>query len=171
MRPISLVHAALAALLLCAATPGARHAAVAADAAQPGAATPQADTTQADPGAPVVSDAWVRRVPPAARMTAAYLDIHNPGPDPVVVIGADSPLFGMVEMHATVTVDGMSRMREQERVEIPAGETVSFEPGGLHLMLMQATHAIPSSGEIPFTLVLEDGRSLDFSATVGQPDG
>jgi len=75
-----------------------------------------------------------------------------------------------VEMHGTITVDGMSRMREHEQLEIPAGETLSFEPGGLHLMLMQATHAIPASGEIPFTLLLEDGRSLQFTASVGQPE-
>lgn len=167
MKPIYLLYAVLSALLLCAATPGERHAAVAADAGQAEAA--RAEATQADPDAPVVSDAWVRRVPPAARMTAAYLRIRNPGPDPVVIIGADSPLFGAVEMHGTVTVDGMSRMRQHERLEVPAGETLSFEPGGLHLMLMQATHAIPSSGEIPFTLLLEDGRSLQFTASVGQP--
>jgi len=168
MKPISLFYAALFAILLCVATPGDRLAAVAAEAGQAG--TAQAEATQIDPEAPTVTDAWVRRVPPAARMAAGYLRIHNPGPDPVTVIGADSPLFGAVEMHGTITVDGMSRMREHEQLEIPAGETLSFEPGGLHLMLMQATHAIPASGEIPFTLLLEDGRSLQFTASVGQPE-
>ncbi|HKK02499.1 MAG TPA: copper chaperone PCu(A)C [Gammaproteobacteria bacterium] len=156
MKLTCLFRAGLLALLLCAGH-GAQ------------AETTQAEAKASDAERPAVTDAWVRRVPPAARMTAGYLRIHNPGPEPVAIIGAGSPFFGSVEMHGTITVDGMSRMREHERLEVPAGETLSFEPGGLHLMLMQAREAIPASGEIPFTLLLEDGRSIDFSASVGQP--
>jgi periplasmic copper chaperone A len=119
--------------------------------------------------AAVVSEAWVRAVPPTARMTAGYLKLHNPGPDELVVVGAESPLFGSVEMHGTEIVDGVARMRHQERLSVPAGETVSFEPGGLHLMLMQAVDSIPEGGTIELSLLLEDGARLDFEAQVGQP--
>jgi periplasmic copper chaperone A len=121
--------------------------------------------------APEISAAWVRQVPPAARMTAGYLSIFNPGPEALVIVGAESPVFGSIEVHGTVMVDGVARMRHQESVTVPAGETVRFEPGGLHLMLMQPVNGVPSSGSIELALLLEDGERLEFLAPVGQPGG
>ena len=63
----------------------------------------------------------------------------------------------------------MARMRQQESVTIPPGETVSFEPGGLHLMLMQAVEGIPAEGEIPLRLILADGDRIEVIAPVGRP--
>jgi periplasmic copper chaperone A len=120
---------------------------------------------------PVISDAWVRQVPPAARMTAGYLSIYNPGPEEIVIVGVESPLFGSIELHGTETVDGVARMRHQETVAVPAGEVVRFAPGGLHLMLMQPVGDIPSSGAIELSLLLESGERLEFLAPVGQPGG
>jgi periplasmic copper chaperone A len=69
-----------------------------------------------------------------------------------------------------MTVDGVARMRHQETVDGAAGEVVRFEPGGLHLMLMQPV-GDPSSGAIELSLLLEDGERLEFLAPVGQPGG
>ncbi len=166
MRMLLLAFVAL--LWACApdpAPPAARPAAAPdATAAAPAPASPAA-------AEPIISDAWVRSVPPAARMTAGYLSVYNPGPGAIVIIGVESPLFGSIELHGTVTVDGVARMRHQETVEVPAGEVVRFEPGGLHLMLMQPVDAIPASGTIDLSLVLEDGRRLEFAAPIGQPAG
>jgi periplasmic copper chaperone A len=118
---------------------------------------------------PVVENAWVRQVPPAARMTAGYLQIHNPGDEPLVIVGAESALFQSIEIHGTVTDDGVARMRLQDTVTVGPGETVSFEPGGLHLMLMQPVDDIPESGALELSLVLEDGKRLEFNASIGQP--
>jgi periplasmic copper chaperone A len=117
----------------------------------------------------VVSGAWVRAVPPTARMTAGYLSVHNPGPEPLVIIGAESPLFASVEVHGTEITDGVARMRQQSAVTVAPGEAVSFEPGGLHLMLMQPVDGIPSSGTVEISLLLQDGARLEFLASVGPP--
>lgn len=143
----------------------------AAPAAAPDATSAAPAPADPAPAGPIVSDAWVRSVPPAARMTAGYLSVYNPGPGALVIIGVESPLFGSIELHGTETVDGVARMRQQQTVEVPAGEVVRFEPGGLHLMLMQPVDAIPASGTIDLSLVLEDGRRLPFAAPVGQPGG
>jgi periplasmic copper chaperone A len=124
-------------------------------------------------GAPVtepqVTDAWVRPVPPAARMTAGYLRIYNPGPETLVIVGAESEKFRSIEIHGTEMVDGVARMRRQPTVPVRAGETVSFEPGGLHLMLMQPVNGVPASGSIELKLVLEGGGRISLVAPVGQP--
>lgn len=136
--------------------------------AVPSATTGAPATATASAG-PAISGAWVRQVPPAARMTAGYLTITNSGSEPLVIVGAESPLFNAVEVHGTEMVDGMARMRRQDSVTVPPGGTVSFAPGGLHLMLMQAVDTIPTEGEIPLTLLLASGERLEFAAPVGQP--
>lgn len=142
------------------------------DAPPPAATTPApAPAPVATPSGPTITDAWVRQVPPAARMTAGYLRVANPGPESLVIVGAESPLFGSIEMHGTIMEDGVARMRYQDTVTVGPGEVVSFEPGGLHLMLMQPLDGIPTSGEIAITLLLADGGRLEFSAPVGQPEG
>jgi periplasmic copper chaperone A len=84
-------------------------------------------------------------------------------------VGAESSVFGSIEMHGTIMEDGVARMRHQDTVTVGPGAVVSFEPGGLHLMLMQPLDGIPTSGEIAITLLLADGGRLEFSAPVGQP--
>jgi periplasmic copper chaperone A len=118
---------------------------------------------------PAVTDAWIRAVPPGAKMTAGYLTVHNPSAEPLVIVGVESPAFGSIEMHGTVVADGVARMRQQDTVTVAPGETVRFEPGGLHLMLMQPAGEIPSAGTIELSLRLDDGERLDFAAPVGQP--
>lgn len=132
---------------------------------------PAAESAAAASDAPMITDAWVRPVPPGARMTAGYLRVRNPGPEVLVIVGAQSPQFGSIEMHGTVLEDGMARMRHQETITVAPGETVRFEPGGLHLMLMQPAAEIPSSGDIELSLLFENGERLEFAAPVGQPGG
>lgn len=140
------------------------------DAPPPAPTTPApAPAPVATPSGPTITDAWVRQVPPAARMTAGYLRVANPGPEELVIVGAESSVFGSIEMHGTIMEDGVARMRHQDTVTVGPGEVVSFEPGGLHLMLMQPLDGIPTSGEIAITLLLADGGRLEFSAPVGQP--
>jgi periplasmic copper chaperone A len=134
----------------------------------PPAQTPPPVGMPGETGA-VVSGAWVRAVPPTAQMTAGYLSVHNPRPEALVIVGAESPLFGAIEVHGTEVTDGVARMRQQRSVTVAPGETVSFEPGGLHLMLMQPVDGIPSSGSIELSLVLEDGARIEFLASVGPP--
>lgn len=116
-----------------------------------------------------VRDAWVRPAPPDGRMTAAYFVIENPGSAPAALTGVECAAFSLAEIHETVVVDGMSRMRERPRVEVPAGGALSLAPGGLHVMLMRPVGSMPSEGEVPLVLVFEDGRRIEVSAPVGRP--
>jgi copper(I)-binding protein len=116
-------------------------------------------------------DAWVRAAPPGRAMTAAYLVIANPGPAAAVLTGVSSPRFGLAEIHESVLVDGVSRMRHRPQVEIPAGGMAALAPGGLHIMLMQPVDGMPSEGSVGLTLSFEDGRTLEVEAPVRRPGG
>jgi periplasmic copper chaperone A len=135
----------------------------------PDAPSTSAPTAGTPATGPQVSDAWVRPVPPSARMTAGYLSIFNPGPETLVIVGAESEKFRSIEIHGTEMVDGVARMRRQSTVPVRAGETVSFEPGGLHLILIQPVNGVPADGSIQLSLVLEGGGRIGVVAPVGQP--
>ena len=67
---------------------------------------------------------------------AAYLEVHNTGGKDASLISASSDISETVELHEHTMSDGMMRMRKMERIIIPPGATMTFEPGGKHLMLI-----------------------------------
>jgi copper(I)-binding protein len=115
----------------------------------------------AEPACVSVHEGWVRLPPGAMPMAAGYGKIRNDCRTAVVVIGAGSKAFGDVSLHETTLVEGISRMREVERLPIAAGATVELKPGGLHLMLMQPEVPLAKGGQVPLRLSLEDGRKVD----------
>ena len=95
----------------------------------------------------VLEDAWVRALPPTQANTAAYVTVRNPGSEALLITGGSAALASRVELHDTVEVDGMLRMRQQESVTVPAGGSLAFAPGGLHLMLLELER-MPAAGEV-----------------------
>ncbi|MFN2308862.1 MAG: copper chaperone PCu(A)C [Gammaproteobacteria bacterium] len=113
-----------------------------------------------------VSGAWVREGPPTTQVLAAYMQIDNPGTQDLALIGVSSPQFDSVEIHQTRVVDGLARMLPQERLAIPAGGGVTLEPGGLHMMLIQARHPLSAGDRVMLQLRLEDGTQVPVDAEV-----
>ena len=91
-----------------------------------------------------IEEAWVCAMPPGQRMTAAYMRIVA-GEEPVRVRGVSSPI-GDAALHETQMLDGRSRMRALDALELAAGASVTLAPGGKHVMLMGLTQT-PREGE------------------------
>ena len=119
----------------------------------------------------VVRDAWVREAPPGGDVLAGYLRLENPASDTVVVGTLQSRDFDHIEIHRTVVEEGVARMLPVERLEIPPGETVALEPGGMHLMLFRPVRSLRQDDRVVFSLELADGRSQTFEATVRRDTG
>ena len=118
---------------------------------------------------PHIENAWVRAAPPTAHMLAAYMDVTNPGPDDILIVGADCSGFRKTEIHRTEIVNDVATMSRQESVTITAGGSVSFAPGGLHLMLHNPITPLKSGMEIECTLVLHSGSKLSTMVPVRKP--
>jgi copper(I)-binding protein len=89
-------------------------------------------------GPPIVATDVVVTAPGAGMpMAAGYLRIGNRSGSDIRITRVSSPEYGSVEMHETVIEDGVARMRAIPVLEVADGETVVFERGGKHLMLMQ----------------------------------
>lgn len=82
-----------------------------------------------------VEAAQIREMVPTRDTTAAYFQLYNPGPQTLVLIGASSSAARAIELHTITNKDGKLSMRRLPEVTIPAGERVSFAPGGHHLMV------------------------------------
>ena len=105
-----------------------------------------------------VTGAEIRELLPLRDTTAAYFTLTNHGDRPVALIGARSTVARTIEMHQTVTVDDRVSMRRITRVTIEGGETVRFEPGGLHLMVL-GIDAIDAT--VPILLQFEDDTQTE----------
>jgi copper(I)-binding protein len=113
----------------------------------------------------IVLDAWIRQVP-GSDVAAAYLTLRNPTTKPITIVGMESSLAEHVMIHETKTVGGQSQMRPHEQLVIAPGETVKFEPGGLHVMLMGMTQSVVVGRSVPLVLLLADGTKMPVAAVV-----
>lgn len=109
---------------------------------------------------PTIQSPWVRAAPPGAKSLAAYLVLHNGCKAAVEVVDVESLDFGMPMIHRTVEEGGVSRMRPAGKLVLAPGESLRFEPGGLHLMLMQPLRPLAEGDVARVRLVLADGRRL-----------
>lgn len=117
-----------------------------------------------------VSDAWVRSSDSsvAGGMSGAFMKLTNNTDEVITLVGGSASIAGMVEIHETVMgADGMQMQEIGGGLEIPAGQTVVLEPGGLHVMLMNLNEDILAGDEVEITLNFEggDNESLWFPAT------
>lgn len=134
-----------------------------------------AATSAEDPTAAqwvMISDARARAMPPAAANSAAFMTLKNPGPS-TWLVAAKADVSERVELHTHTEVDGAMQMRAVPRIEIPAGETVRLEPGGLHVMLIGSKEPLVEGHRFDLTLVFADGSetTLDVPVEAIHPPG
>ena len=104
---------------------------------------------------------------PAIDTTAAYFTITNDGDADDVLLSASAGGFGSVELHDTIVEGGSASMVEQtDGIPIPAGSSVTLEPGGLHVMLIEAEDAIAAGDEIEITLEFEEAGEVTLVSVV-----
>ncbi len=115
------------------------------------------------------SDAWLRAMPPSVRTTAGYVVIHNQGAQEDQLIGARMDGVKVVEVHEMVHEGDTVAMRHREAVAIPAGGSVSLAPGGLHLMVIEATHAFKVGDAMAGVLKFRDAGDVPVKFSVRAP--
>ncbi len=113
-----------------------------------------------------VTDAWVREGPPNAEVLGGFMKLHNPSNEAVDVTGVSSPAFERVEMHRSVTANGMAKMIAQDKLTVPANGDLLLAPGGYHLMLFNPKHALQAGQQVSFTLRTAAGDSVTTRAEV-----
>ena len=113
----------------------------------------------------IIKDAWVRQTP-GSDVAAVYLNLRNTSARPVIVIGVRSPAASHATIHETAVVGGQSQMRMYEKLIIAPGQTTSFAPGGLHIMLSGLKQNMSVEKSVPLVLLLADGGQVSVAALV-----
>jgi periplasmic copper chaperone A len=109
---------------------------------------------------------WVR---PAAAggMTAAYFDVTNGRTVADAVTGVSVAFADSAGLHETTTdASGMMGMHEVASVPVPAGQTVSFAPGGYHVMLIGLKQDLKAGDRVDLTLTTQGSGSIVVGAEV-----
>lgn len=113
-----------------------------------------------------VQDSQIRQPMPGRTVTAGYLVLHNHTSVPATLIAASSSHFARVELHQHTHKDGMMRMEKIHEINIDAGASVVFEPGGLHFMMFEPKAALEIGQQISLTLEFSDGQQLALDVPV-----
>ncbi len=120
---------------------------------------------QNESGGISVSEAWSRATPGGARNGAAFLQISAKGTGDRLV-DANSEVAERVELHNHIHEDGVMKMRRVDGIEIPADGSVTLEPGGYHLMLMNIKRPLKAGETLDLTLVFEKAGEVEVTAKV-----
>ena len=115
-----------------------------------------------------VSDPWGRPSPSSASNAAFYMQLEGSDTDDRLV-SAESPACQVVELHETQMSDGVMSMQFlPEGIPVPAGETVSLEPGGLHVMCLGVTEALVEGESATVQLQFEESGLVTVDAEIRQ---
>jgi len=118
----------------------------------------------------LVTEAWIRALP-AGLPDGGYFTLKNPTAKTVTLTGAASPACGMLMLHRSETMSGMSSMSDVVSIDVPAGATVKFAPGGYHLMCMNPASAIKPGGRIKVELEFAGGATVPVEFAVRGANG
>lgn len=120
-----------------------------------------------------ITQPWARATSKGAATGAAYMTITNTGtaPDRVACVSDDAS--AQCQIHSTTMTGGVMQMRPVEGgLEIKPGETVTFKPGGYHVMFVDLKHPLVQGQAVRATLKFDRAGSVDVVypiAGIGAP--
>ncbi len=124
----------------------------------------------AAPAGVTVSQPWFRYVAPGVPV-AGYFALSNINDLPASLGGARSSACGHLGLHESVVQNGTARMNMVQSITVPAHGTVTFRPGGYHLMCMSPAADVTPGHAVAVTLQFQDGSSLSATFPVYGPKG
>ncbi|MFM2446472.1 MAG: hypothetical protein RI936_919 [Pseudomonadota bacterium] len=101
-----------------------------------------------------VSDAWARATVVGQKGTGAFMKLT--APEGATLVGAVSPVAGVVEIHEMAMEGNVMRMRALPKgLALPAGKAVELKPGGYHVMLMDLKQQLKAGEKVKLDLQFE----------------
>ncbi len=117
-------------------------------------------------GAIQVCRPWAWTSLKGATTGAAYVTIVNRGSDGDRLVSVNSPTARRAEIHLHSMAGNVMRHRIMELVDVPPDQTVTFAPGGLHVMLIHITSPLKIGANFPLILNFEHAGSVAVDVVV-----
>jgi copper(I)-binding protein len=114
-----------------------------------------------------ISGAFARATLPNAPVGGAFLTITNTGMSDDRLVSASSPVAGVTQLHEMKMEDNVMKMAElPDGIPVPAGQTVTLGPGGLHIMLMDLRRPLVEGTTVPLTLTFEKAGTIEVQVAI-----
>lgn len=113
-----------------------------------------------------VRGSWIRETPPGMTLMAGYMELRNITSRPQVLVGASSSEFDRVMIHRTIVKDGIAGMTHASPIELAPNASLSFAPGGYHLMLMNPKRMLRAGDRVAINLEFRGGLVLPVAFEV-----
>lgn len=110
-----------------------------------------------DADAIVISNPYIKEVPPNTPATAAFMTLSNSSEHDIYLTAVQTQAAEKAELHTHTHENGVMRMRQIESIKVPAHGQVELKPGGLHIMLIHPTLTLKSGDQVTETLTFKDG--------------
>ncbi|WP_374762897.1 copper chaperone PCu(A)C [Yunchengibacter salinarum] len=112
-----------------------------------------------------INQPWARTTGTRTQSAAVYFTLENAG-GADRLIAASTPRAAMTQIHRSYERDGTMVMEQQDGVPVPEGDTVTFAPGGLHIMMMRLSKPLTEGEHFPLTLTFEHKGDVQIMVTV-----
>ncbi|WP_438748202.1 DUF1775 domain-containing protein [Pararhizobium sp. O133] len=119
-----------------------------------------------------ISGGSIKAMLPGAKVGGGGFTVKNEGSEDDVLLSAESPAAGRVELHEMTMQNDVMKMRKlEDGIAVPAGQTVELRSGGLHLMFMDVTRPFAEGDTVPVTLTFEKAGKVELVLPVGNAAG
>jgi len=118
-------------------------------------------------GSLTITGGFSRATLPNAPVGGGFLTITNTGSEDDRLLSATSPVAGEVQIHEMKMEGDVMKMAQlPDGLPIPAGQTVTLQPGGFHLMFMQLKQALVEGTKLPVTLTFEKAGTVEVELDI-----
>jgi copper(I)-binding protein len=116
-----------------------------------------------------VEGAWARPTVPGQQGGGGFLTLTSIAGDRLV--GGSTPVAQRFELHTMAMKGDVMEMRQLDAIDLPAGKTVEFKPGGLHVMFIGLAQPLALGSKVPVTLKFEKAGEVkvDFDVASRPP--
>jgi len=115
----------------------------------------------------VINHPVARETPPGVKVGAGYLTITNNGKNDDKLIFVTGIISPTIEIHTMSVENNIMKMQEiKGGLTIPAGQSVTLQAGGLHLMFMNLPQQLKDGEKYDVTLVFEKAGEIDVTFNV-----
>lgn len=112
----------------------------------------------------LIEHPWSRATPTGAKVGAGYLVITNKGSAADKLTGGSTSAAGRLEIHEMSMKGGIMTMRPvTDGLTIEPGKSVTFAPGGYHLMFNELKAPLRRGDSVTATLEFEKAGKVDVT--------
>lgn len=114
----------------------------------------------------MVQDAYARATPPHAPTSAVFAQLMNNSDQDRYLTAISTPVAGKAELHDVIHDGDIMQMRQLDKVALPAHQSITFKPGGMHIMLFNLKQPLVEGQTIDLNASFANGETIHFTAPV-----